>query len=54
MSVQTRATKFGYGVFTVEDRTGGWVKSTVDILVPRGSKIKNGRNVVIKIIKKGK
>ena len=43
----------GYAVFTVEDRTGGWVKSTVDILVPRGSKIKNGRNVVIKIIKKG-
>ena len=44
----------GYGVFTVEDRTAGRVKSTIDVLVPRCSKIKNGRNVVIKIIKKGK
>lgn len=44
----------GYGVFTVEDRTASRVKSTIDVLVSRGSKIKNGRNVVIKIIDKGK
>lgn len=41
----------GYGVFTVEDRTASWVKSTVDILVPRGSKIKNGKNVTIRVLK---
>lgn len=40
----------GYGVFTVEDRTASYIKSTVDILVPRGSKIKNGKNVVVKVI----
>lgn len=40
----------GYGVFTVEDRTASYVRNTVDILLPRGTKINNGKNVTIKVI----
>lgn len=41
----------GYGIFYVEDRTANHIRSTADILVPRGTKIKNGKNVTIRVIK---
>lgn len=40
----------GYGVFLVEDKTSDRLRNTVDILVPKGTKIKNGKNVVIRVI----
>lgn len=40
----------GYGVFIVEDKTSSRLRNTVDILLPRGTKIKNGKNVVIRVI----
>lgn len=40
----------GYGIYKVEDRTADHVRSTVDILLPSGKTIKNGRNVVIRVM----
>lgn len=40
----------GYGTFQIQDRTAKRIKNTIDIWIPKGRKIKNGKDVKIKLI----
>lgn len=40
----------GYGIFQILDRTSSRLKKTVDIWIPKGQKIKNGKNVKITLV----
>lgn len=40
----------GYGTFQIQDRTAKRIKNTINIWLPKERKIKNGKNVFIKLI----